>query len=77
MIIDLPRFVRAEKPYWDELQTVPAATEAEPPRRMSLAKIQRLLALRNHGVRIAVVSPERIRCEVAAGYLEVKRGQVL
>ena len=42
MIIDLPRFVNAEKPYWDELQTVLATAEAEPGRRMSLAEIQRL-----------------------------------
>ena len=42
MIIDLPRFVQAEKPYWDELQSVLAITEAEPGRRMALAEIQRL-----------------------------------
>lgn len=42
MIIDLPRFVQAEKPYWDELRGVLETTEAEPGRRMPLAEIQRL-----------------------------------
>src|SRR5690349_3540072 len=42
MIIDLPRFVAAERPYWDELQSVLAALEADPARRMPLAEIQRL-----------------------------------
>jgi len=42
VIIDLPRFVQAEKPYWDELQGVLETTEAEPGRRMPLAEIQRL-----------------------------------
>ena len=35
------------------------------------------LALQNRGVRLAVVSPGRIKYDVAAGYLEVKRRQVL
>jgi hypothetical protein len=35
------------------------------------------LALHNRGVRLAVVSRERIKAEVTAGYLEVKRRQVL
>jgi len=42
VILDLARFVRAEQPYWDELQGVLAAIEAEPGRRMALAEIQRL-----------------------------------
>jgi len=35
------------------------------------------LALQNRGVKLAVVDPERIKIEVTAGYLEVKRRQVL
>jgi uncharacterized membrane protein SpoIIM required for sporulation len=42
MIMDLPRFVQAEKPYWDELQTVLHGIETEPERRMPLPEIQRL-----------------------------------
>ena len=42
MIIDLPRFVQAEKPYWDELQQVLHRLETEPESRMPLADIQRL-----------------------------------
>jgi uncharacterized membrane protein SpoIIM required for sporulation len=42
VIIDLPRFVAAERPYWDELRSVLAALEADPARRMALAEIQRL-----------------------------------
>jgi len=42
VIIDLPRFVQAEKPYWDELQRVLETVEAEPARRMPLPEIQRL-----------------------------------
>jgi uncharacterized membrane protein SpoIIM required for sporulation len=42
VIIDLPRFVEAERPYWDELQNVLQRMEAESERRMPLAEIQRL-----------------------------------
>ncbi|HYW48067.1 MAG TPA: stage II sporulation protein M [Bryobacteraceae bacterium] len=42
MIIDLPRFVEAERPYWDELQNVLQRMEAEPERRVPLEEIQRL-----------------------------------
>lgn len=42
MIIDVPRFVAAERPYWDELQKVLAQLEAEPERRLSLEEIERL-----------------------------------
>ncbi len=42
MIIDLPRFVTAERPYWDELEGVLAKLEAEPERRLTLSEIQRL-----------------------------------
>jgi uncharacterized membrane protein SpoIIM required for sporulation len=42
MIIDLPRFVAAERAYWDELHAVLAKLEAEPERRLPLAEIQRL-----------------------------------
>lgn len=42
MIIDLPRFVRTEKVYWDELQNLLRDIEAEPGRRMPLPGIQRL-----------------------------------
>lgn len=42
MIIDLPRFVNAERPYWDELHALLAVTETDPERRMGLPEIQRL-----------------------------------
>ena len=42
MIIDLPRFVSAERAYWDELHGVLAKLEAEPERRLPLDEIQRL-----------------------------------
>ncbi len=42
MIIDLPRFVEAERPYWDELDRVLRAIEAEPDARMPLSAVQRL-----------------------------------
>ncbi len=42
MIIDLPRFVSAERPYWDELHGLLSAMETAPERRMSLPEIQRL-----------------------------------
>lgn len=42
MIVDIPRFVATERPYWDELRAVLAALDAEPERRLALAEIQRL-----------------------------------
>ena len=42
MIIDLPRFVEAERAYWDELEKLLRGIESEPGRRMPLADIQRL-----------------------------------
>jgi uncharacterized membrane protein SpoIIM required for sporulation len=42
MIIDLPRFVAAERPYWDELQNALHRIDAEPERSMGLAEVQRL-----------------------------------
>ncbi len=42
MIIDLARFVEAERAYWDELHAVLAKMEAEPERRLPLSEIQRL-----------------------------------
>jgi uncharacterized membrane protein SpoIIM required for sporulation len=42
VIVDIPRFVATERPYWDELRAVLAALDAEPERRLALAEIQRL-----------------------------------
>jgi uncharacterized membrane protein SpoIIM required for sporulation len=42
MILDLPRFVDAERPYWDELGTLLARIENEPGRSMTLDEIKRL-----------------------------------
>ena len=42
MIIDVPRFVAAERPYWDELHALLARLEAEPERRLPLEEIERL-----------------------------------
>jgi uncharacterized membrane protein SpoIIM required for sporulation len=45
MIIDLPRFVSAERPYWDELNGVLARLESEPERRLPMPEIERLYYL--------------------------------
>jgi uncharacterized membrane protein SpoIIM required for sporulation len=42
VIVDIPRFVAAERPYWDELQTCLDRMDNEPERRLPLAEIQRL-----------------------------------
>jgi uncharacterized membrane protein SpoIIM required for sporulation len=42
MIIDVPRFVTTERPYWDELHGILAKLEAEPERRLQLEEIERL-----------------------------------
>jgi len=42
VIIDLRRFVTAERPYWDELQSFLDKLDAEPERRLPLADIERL-----------------------------------
>jgi uncharacterized membrane protein SpoIIM required for sporulation len=42
MIIDLARFVAAERAYWDELHGALAKMEAAPERRLALGEIQRL-----------------------------------
>jgi uncharacterized membrane protein SpoIIM required for sporulation len=42
MIVDLPRYIEAERPYWDELGAVLAKLDAEPERRLALPEIQRL-----------------------------------
>jgi len=42
MIIDLPRFVGAERAYWDELHAAMAKVEAAPERRLPLEEIERL-----------------------------------
>jgi uncharacterized membrane protein SpoIIM required for sporulation len=42
VIVDIPRFVAAERPYWDELQVLLDRMDAEPERRLTLAEIERL-----------------------------------
>ena len=42
MILDLPRFVTAERVYWNELQTVLDRLRLEPNWRMSIPEIERL-----------------------------------
>jgi uncharacterized membrane protein SpoIIM required for sporulation len=42
VIIDLPRFIAAEQPYWNELESVLSKLETEPEARMALASIERL-----------------------------------
>lgn len=42
MIVDLPRFVANESPYWSELQSVLEKLQVEPGWRMSMAEIERL-----------------------------------
>lgn len=41
MIIDLPRFVAAERPHWAELEKILATLEAEPNLRMNLEQLRR------------------------------------
>ena len=42
MIVDIPRFVGAERVYWDELRALLDRIDTEPERRLALAEIQRL-----------------------------------
>ncbi len=42
MIVDIPRFVAAERPYWDELRKLLDRMDANPEGRLPLAEIQRL-----------------------------------
>lgn len=42
MIIDLPRFLAAERPAWDELEALLDRLDAEPDHRLTLAEAQRL-----------------------------------
>ena len=42
MIIDLRRFVEAERPYWEELRQVLDGIEADPGRQLPIPEIQRL-----------------------------------
>jgi uncharacterized membrane protein SpoIIM required for sporulation len=42
VILDLPRFMAAEQPYWDELGKLLDKLDAEPERRLPLADLQRL-----------------------------------
>jgi len=42
MILDLPRFVAAERPYWEEIDQLLKAIEDNPERRMTLPEIERL-----------------------------------
>ncbi len=41
MIIDLPRFIAAEQPYWDELRSILDAIDADPNRPMGLQQSAR------------------------------------
>ena len=42
MIVDIPRFVAAERPYWDELRKLLDGMDTDPERRLALTDIQRL-----------------------------------
>jgi uncharacterized membrane protein SpoIIM required for sporulation len=42
VIIDLPRFIESEKPFWDELRTALAELEDNPELRLPLDRVQRL-----------------------------------
>ena len=42
MIVDNPRFVAAERPYWDELKALLDRLDAEPEHRLALVEIERL-----------------------------------
>jgi uncharacterized membrane protein SpoIIM required for sporulation len=42
VIVDIPRFVAAERPYWDELRKMLDRIDVEPESRLTLTEIQRL-----------------------------------
>jgi uncharacterized membrane protein SpoIIM required for sporulation len=42
MILDLPRFVAAERPWWEELDKLLKAIEDSPERRLAMVEIERL-----------------------------------
>jgi uncharacterized membrane protein SpoIIM required for sporulation len=42
VIVDIPRFVAAERPYWEELRKLLDRMDTEPERTLSLAEIERL-----------------------------------
>jgi len=42
VIVDIPRFVAAERPYWDELRALVDRLDTEPEHRLALAEIERL-----------------------------------
>jgi uncharacterized membrane protein SpoIIM required for sporulation len=42
VIVDIPRFVAAERPYWDELRALLDRMDSEPEHRLPLVEIQRL-----------------------------------
>jgi uncharacterized membrane protein SpoIIM required for sporulation len=42
VIVDIPRFMAAERPYWDELGALLDRMDTEPERRLALAEIARL-----------------------------------
>lgn len=42
MIIDLPRFIQAERPYWTQLEEYVARMESDAVKALSLAELQRL-----------------------------------
>jgi uncharacterized membrane protein SpoIIM required for sporulation len=42
VIVDLPRFVHTERPYWEELEAALRSLQDNPERRMTLAEVQRL-----------------------------------
>jgi uncharacterized membrane protein SpoIIM required for sporulation len=42
MILDLPRFIDAERPYWNELDTLLSKREADPYLRLSFEQVNRL-----------------------------------
>ena len=66
VIVDLPRFVRAEKPYWDELEAALRKMEDEPELRMPLAEVERLHYLYERSSarhsRVSARSPRSRKC---------------
>ena len=49
MILDLPRFLNAERPYWNELQAMLERLEATPGMRLSMEEMSRLQYLYQRG----------------------------
>ena len=80
MIIDVPKFVETERPFWEELEEILRRLEAQPDSRMDLSKLRRFHYLYERAsadlARIATFAAEReirryLEALVARAYGEI------